>query len=293
MDAVPDQQGLAVLAALWPDALPLHVVDVGANPIEGDAPYKRLLAQGHARVTGFEPQPEALARLNAAKSAAETYHPQALGDGKAAELQIYAHSGFTSIFKIRQDVARLIGFQKSTKPVGVLAIETARLDDLTAVGAIDYLKIDVQGSELAIISNGKTKLADAVLIQTEVRFLPLYDGEPSFGALDKEMRRQGFQFHDFDFLKRGALRSASHGTLRPRSNRQVIDGDAFYIRDLTRLRRISDLHLFRLAVLAEAVVKSPNLVLFCLDELARRGRIAATAAQAYLASLSADLRREG
>ena len=292
MDAVPDPQGLAVLVALWPEALPLHVVDVGANPIEGEAPYRRLLAQGHARVTGFEPQPEALARLNAAKSAAETYYPQALGDGKPATLQLFAHSGFTSIFKIRQDVARLIGFQKSTKPAGSLAIETARLDDLSAVAAIDYLKIDVQGSELAIISNGKAKLANAVLIQTEVRFLPLYDGEPSFGALDKELRRQGFQFHDFDFLKRGALRSASHGTLRPRSNRQVIDGDAYYIRDLTRLRRISDLQLFRLAVLADAVVKSPNLVLFCLDELTRRGKIAQSAAKDYLASLPPEMKRD-
>ena len=61
---------------------PVHVVDIGANPIEGDAPYKRLLAQGNARVTGFEPQPEALARLNAAKSASprDTAYAAALTD---------------------------------------------------------------------------------------------------------------------------------------------------------------------------------------------------------------------
>ena len=291
MQAVPDQQGLSLLAALWPEALPLHVVDVGANPIEGDAPYKSLLAQGFAKVTGFEPQAEALARLTAVKSAAETYHPQALGDGKPAELQIYAHSGFTSVFRIRQDVARLIGFQKSTRPVGSVAVETARLDDLAQVGPVDFLKIDVQGSELAIISNGRVKLSEAVLVQTEVRFLPLYDGEPSFGALDKELRRQGFQFHDFAFLKRVGLRSASHGALRPRSNRQVIDGDAFYIRDMSRLRRVSGQQLFRLAVLADAVVNSPNLVLFCLDELVRRKRILADAAACYLAILPQALKR--
>ena len=45
----------------------VEVVDVGANPIEGDAPYKGLLQAGLCRVTGFEPQEAALAELKALK----------------------------------------------------------------------------------------------------------------------------------------------------------------------------------------------------------------------------------
>jgi hypothetical protein len=37
-----------------------EVVDIGANPIDGDPPYRTMLHQGLCRVTGFEPQPEAL-----------------------------------------------------------------------------------------------------------------------------------------------------------------------------------------------------------------------------------------
>ncbi len=39
------------------------VVDIGANPIDGDPPYHEMLRKGLCTVTGFEPQPEALASL--------------------------------------------------------------------------------------------------------------------------------------------------------------------------------------------------------------------------------------
>jgi hypothetical protein len=44
------------------------VVDVGANPIDGDPPYKAMLQRRLCTVVGFEPQDEALAVLNARKS---------------------------------------------------------------------------------------------------------------------------------------------------------------------------------------------------------------------------------
>jgi len=40
----------------------VDVVDVGANPIDGIAPYQRLLDDGLARVVGFEPNLDALAK---------------------------------------------------------------------------------------------------------------------------------------------------------------------------------------------------------------------------------------
>jgi len=51
------------LADLLDLKLVIDVVDIGANPIDGVAPYKSLLDGGHARVVGFEPNPDALARL--------------------------------------------------------------------------------------------------------------------------------------------------------------------------------------------------------------------------------------
>ncbi len=67
---------------------------------------------------------------------------------------------------------------------------------------MDYLKIDVQGSELAIFQNGRRRLADAVVIQTEVSFLPLYKKQPVFGQIDLELRGQGFIPHALTSIDR-------------------------------------------------------------------------------------------
>jgi hypothetical protein len=44
-----------------------RVVDIGANPVDGAPPYKPLLDAQLCRLTGFEPQPVALAELNRKK----------------------------------------------------------------------------------------------------------------------------------------------------------------------------------------------------------------------------------
>lgn len=284
------QKRLSQLATLWPDEAKVEVMDVGANPIEGKAPYARLLGAGLARVTGFEPQAEPLSRLNKVKSPAETYHPVALGDGRPGRLHLFKHSGFSSLFPINAAASRLVGFDGFTEETGQIAVETTRLDDLAEVGRVDYLKIDVQGAEAAIIANGRDKLAEAVMIQTEVRFLPLYDGEPGFGALHSLLESMGFYLHDFDFVKRAALRSRSFSIARPWTMRQIVDGDAWYLRDLTKIEDWSDAQVFRLALLAEGVMDNPNLVVLCLDRLVERGRVTQGAVDAYVrqrSSLSA------
>ncbi|MFZ1660963.1 MAG: FkbM family methyltransferase [Paracoccaceae bacterium] len=269
----------------------LRVVDVGANPIEGDAPYMSLLERGFATVTGFEPQPQALAELVAVKGEAEDYLPHAIGAGRAERLNLYRQSGFSSLFEIDPKVAAFLGFGKGTRATGNVDLTTQRLDDVVAPGSVDFLKIDVQGSELAVISNATKALSQAVLLQVEVRFLPLYQGEPSFGVLEHELHRQGFFLHDFAFLKRSALPGAHGRMLRRKAFRQVIDGDAYFVRDLTRAEAMTDAQVWRLAMLAEGVMMNPSLVLFCLDLLAERGAIAPAVADGYVAALPVDLLR--
>jgi hypothetical protein len=55
--------GLSALRELLSPSRLTHVVDVGANPIDGQPPYKPMLTQGLCRVTGFEPQRDALLEL--------------------------------------------------------------------------------------------------------------------------------------------------------------------------------------------------------------------------------------
>src|ERR1700712_316592 len=76
---------------------PTAIVDVGANPIDGDPPYKRMLAAGLCDVVGFEPQDEAFARLVAKAGPRERYLPYALGDGTSGTLNVCSLEGMTSL----------------------------------------------------------------------------------------------------------------------------------------------------------------------------------------------------
>jgi len=73
------------------------VVDVGANPIDGDPPYKAMLAAGLCEVTGFEPQAGALERLERKKGPRERYLPYALADGTERVLHVCELEGMTSL----------------------------------------------------------------------------------------------------------------------------------------------------------------------------------------------------
>lgn len=253
-----------------------HIVDVGANPIGEAAAYSAMLEGGLARLTGFEPQPDALQRLNAAKGPNETYLPHVVGDGGEAVLNIYGGSGFASCFPIDEASVRLIsGMERYTRKVDEIRLHSVRLDDCDAVDPIDFLKIDVQGSELAVIRNGREKLRDAVAIQTEVRFLPLYQGEPGFGELDRELQDQGFLLHELIGMKPFRLNSRFAGQVRRRDRRQLIDGDAIYLKDLRRIGDWSNRQVAALALLALSVFRDIDLALYTLEALEARSLVKA------------------
>jgi FkbM family methyltransferase len=273
-------------------ARPLHVLDVGANPIEGEVSYRGLLDAGHARVTGFEPQPEAFARLAALKGPHETYLPDAVGDGSPVTLRLTKTGGFASVFEPDARAAALLGWGRGMRVVERLHVPTVRLDDLDLGGPVDFLKIDVQGAELGIIAHGRAALSQAIAVQTEVRFLPIYAGEPRFGALDGELHAQGFAFHDFLHLKRVPYAGPRAARLRRRAARQVVDGDAVYLRDLTGAGAWGDDALLRLAILALGVFASPAVAVHCLDILAARGRCTDAEVEAVIDALPEALRAE-
>src|SRR5215475_14429182 len=122
-----------------------HVVDIGANPIDGSPPYGPLLSAQLCRVTGFEPQATALAELNLKKGANETYLPYAVGDGREHSLNLCAYSGWTSLFVPSAAALEVFSFFKNNaRVVAQVRIQTQRLDDLVEVNDVDFLKIDVQ-----------------------------------------------------------------------------------------------------------------------------------------------------
>jgi FkbM family methyltransferase len=277
---------LAVAAA----ERPVDVVDVGANPIDGDPPYRLLLDAGLCRVTGFEPQPAALATLRTQAGPAERYLPYAVGDGAQHTLYLCATSGFASLLEPDDgQLELLIDFPRLAKVTGSELVDTKRLDDIDEIDRIDYLKIDIQGGELAVLEAGRRKLAGAVAIQVEVGFHRLYRDQPTFADVDLELRQQGFVPHQFVTTRTWPVAPVVWADPLQQAARQLVEADVLYVRDPVRMDLLDDGRLARLALIADVVYGSFGLALRCVLELIRRAVLDPHADQDYRALASARL----
>jgi FkbM family methyltransferase len=137
-----------------------EIVDIGANPIDGDPPYKPMLRAGEiCRVTGFEPQEGALKKLNDAKSKFERYLPYAVGDGSEKVFNICSAEGMSSTFKPDSEILKIFHpFDVWGQVVSQQKVLTKTLDSISEIEQLDFLKIDIQGGELNVFQHGKKNL---------------------------------------------------------------------------------------------------------------------------------------
>ena len=248
-------------------------------------PYKPLLDKRRCRVIGFEPQPDALAALNAQKSDLETYLPDVVGDGNTALLRVCRASGMTSLFPPNAHVLQYFpGFSEWGHVVKTIPVRTRRLDDITEIASIDFLRMDVQGSELSIIINGHERLKAAVAVQAEVSFVPLYEGQPSFAYIDIELRRLGFLPHCFAAIKTKLIAPLPPKTIHEGIN-QLLEADILYTRDFTKSDQMTSEQLKHLAIVAHHCYGSFDLTASCLNQLVRFNAAPADAVQQYIAAL--------
>lgn len=263
-----------------------QILDIGANPIDGDPPYKNMLALGLCQVTGFEPQKKALLELLQKKGPNERYLPYAIGDGDAHTLNICRWSGMTSLYE--PDPASFIVFELFKQNAEVLSqekIQTKRLDDLKEVEHIDFLKIDIQGGELSVFQSGRQKLKAAVAIQTEVSFITLYKNQPTLGDIDLEMRHQGFVPHCFAAVKKCPIAPlVVNGDPRQATN-QLLEADIVYVRDFTQPESMSDEQLKQLIMIAHHCYGSVDLAMRMILQLEQKNGLPKGSSRDYLALL--------
>jgi len=250
----------------------VDIVDIGANPVDGAPPYDMLVKSGLARVTGFEPNAEALETLKENQGKDETYLPNAVGDGKTHNFNICRAEGMSSLLPPNAELLEWFhGFPKWGEVVDTVEMETVRLDDISEIGAMDFLKMDTQGSELLILENGQDKLAHCLVIQTEVEFLPMYRDQPLFSEVEMFLRERGFVFHRFEPLVSKIVAPLLFNNDIYAAYKQVFWADAVFIRDFTKFSALSPQQLLKLAVILHDVYGSYDLVLRALMEYDGRG----------------------
>jgi FkbM family methyltransferase len=184
-----------------------------------------------ARIIGFEPD----------RRAAETMK-QAPGF-RVLNVGLYSHAGKIRLYLTRKQEcssvfppnrALLDRFPEAERldVVGTEEIDVDTLDRQLIEAAVDdpdFLKVDVQGAELAVLHGGRTTLEQRLLgVQAEVCFAPLYEGQPLFADVDIYLRQLGFELFDLscEFWKQGPRPMA--GSARG----QLIFADSVYLKSV-------------------------------------------------------------
>jgi FkbM family methyltransferase len=273
----------------------VRIADVGAAVLGRATPYRRLLESGVGRLFAFEPDENRHDELRSHLDGDAVLLPYALADGSRQTLYV-APGGMTSILEPDPEsfafltpfgMPPFLPFEDSVRPV---AVPTRRLDDVSEIPSIDFLKIDIQGGELVVLNNGWEKLRECAVIQIEVSFLSLYKGQPSFADVDSELRRHGFMVHGLAEMSRMPI-----APFRPhdlwRGLNQLVEVDMIYVRDVKDCSSLSTDQLRKTAVIADDCYGSFDLAVRCIAELEARGACEPETAARYLASVPGRSRR--
>ena len=255
------------------NALPeqIRVTDIGAMSLGRKERWQRLVDQGVATVLGFEPQAEEWARCHAEKSPGCHYLQEAIGDGRKWPFHQCNFAPTSSMLEPNIDfVSQFYGLADLMQVVATSEVQTRSLDDIEEARQTDFLKLDVQGAELAILENATETLKHVSIVQTEVSFVPLYKEQPLFADIDHFLRARGFMFHTFLGFGRRAIRPLMVNNDPNAAINQMLWSDAVYIKPFgALLKGAKPSVLLKRAVLFHELFQSYDFVTRALQDYDR------------------------
>jgi len=262
----------------------LEIADIGAALINEAPLYKPLLDARLGRLNAFEADVRQHAALRQRYGDDLRLFGEIIGDGGPGTLHLAAPaSGMTSLLKpSARYLALFNGFDRFGEIHETLAVQTTRLDDVAGLPDLDFLKMDIQGGELAALEHGRARLAQCAAVQLEVSFVPLYEGQPTFGDIDVWMRAQGFLPHAFAELKRWSIAPVVRNNDVREPFHQLLEADVVYVRDPTTPERWDPDLLRRLVLIAHHTYASLDLAGRLVLELERAGHAEAGAFNRYI-----------
>jgi len=127
----------------------------------------------------------------------------------------------------------------ATQPVRMHSLDSLAAEGALPLGRLpDFLSLDTQGSEHAILRGARDVIARNVLaIATEIEFHAMYDRQPLFSALLDLAKEYGFHFAGFTHLQEISPYRAPLGR---RAKGFVAFGDAIFLRSLEMLENTGD-----------------------------------------------------
>ena len=174
-------------------------LDVGAY--KGEHCYEFALLNPSLRVYLFEPNLKQAATLFGMLPNFFVVPLAVSETDGSAEFNLNSSAASNSLLPLDdQSVSKWVGAE-GLKTLDKVTVGTIRLDtflNLSGIEAVDYLKIDAQGLDLAVVKSAGDRLKDIhrICLECDVTPNPMYRGTPSKSETVEYLRSQGFELVD-------------------------------------------------------------------------------------------------
>ncbi len=214
---------------------PLTLIDIGARA--GVHPrWLKLIHHFPIQITGFEPDEQECAALNAKADAFVKYLPFAVGEKvEPRTFHLLVAEGSSSLFRPNYTFISRFASERNYAIKREIPIQTNTLDAVLKeahIDDVDYLKIDTEGFERDILHGATETLNHVFAIEVEVWFNPVFTNAPFFRDIDALLAEKGFVL--FDLAKSNYFKRKVGATLGGPKG-QLVAGDAIYFRDIPAL----------------------------------------------------------
>jgi len=247
------------------------IIDVGAEPLAFERSiYADLIDRWPALILGFDPfaddrdEPKEN-RIDTVGQREFRTVKTLIGDGGDAVFHVNrmgptssllpSNTGFAGQFSLLGEALETIEKQPVT---------TERLDDVIAqdrdfAGAVDFLKIDVQGGSLTVLEGAEDLLKRTLVCQVEAEFSPIYHSEALFDEIDRHLRSLGFVLLDFLQLGRQRYKAFDGAPTYFFHAGRMLWADCIYVRSLDALENLDASERLRLAIMMHDIYQKKDV----------------------------------
>ena len=224
----------------------IFVIDVGAR---NGVPSELARLSEFLNYVGFDADQQECQRLMAEQPGDNGSHrvlPYFIGKEGTVDFRLYDDRGTSSSYEIGGEYSAAF-LDPPPHLERVIALNAVPLDDVVDREHLDFpdfLKLDTQGSELEILRGASHTLAQTSLIEVEVEFYPMYEGQPLFADVDSLLRSAGFEL-----LYLNRVFGQRSNIYKGLSRGQLLFGDALYGRSPSRLGGFAPERLARYIIL--------------------------------------------